>query len=94
MPKAIEVKPLPRYRLWLRYEDGVEGEVDLSGLAGRGVFKVWKQPGFFESVRVAPYGAIMWGDSLDLCADALYLSLTGKSVDELFPALVVADADA
>lgn len=32
MTRLIEVKPLPNYRLWLRYEDGVEGEIDFSEL--------------------------------------------------------------
>jgi hypothetical protein len=94
MPRAIEVRALPQYRLWLRYDDGVEGEVDLSTLAGHGVFKAWEQKGLFESVRIAPYGAIIWGESLDLCADALYLKLTGRSPDDVFAAPVTAEADA
>ncbi len=32
MKKAVEVRPLSGYRIWLRYADGVEGEVDLSHL--------------------------------------------------------------
>jgi len=94
MPGVLEAKPLSRYRLWLRFDDGAEGEVDLSGLAGRGVFEAWERPGFFEAVRIAPYGAIVWGEDLDLCADALYLQLTGKTPDQLFPAVVGAKVDA
>ena len=41
MLKPVEVRALDGYRLWLRYADGTEGEVDLSHLAGKGVFKVW-----------------------------------------------------
>ncbi len=40
MKEAVEVMPRAGYRVWLRYGNGVEGEVDLSDLAGRGVFKV------------------------------------------------------
>ena len=39
MPKPVEVKALPQYRIWLRYDDGVQDEVDLSDVAGRGVFQ-------------------------------------------------------
>jgi hypothetical protein len=36
MVRPVEVRRLARYRIWLRYQDGTEGEVDLSHLAGRG----------------------------------------------------------
>jgi hypothetical protein len=87
MKKAIEVKALSGWRIWLRYADGVEGEVDLSYLAGRGVFNAWTDRRVFESVRVDASGAIVWNEELDLCPDALYLRLTGKTPEELFPAL-------
>lgn len=46
MPKPVEVKALANYRIWLRYDDGTEGEVDLSDLAGRGAFKAWEEDVF------------------------------------------------
>ena len=82
-----EVRVLPGFRLWLRYKDGVEGEVDLSDLAGRGVFAAWHNREFFESVRIDESGALEWGDQLDLCPDSLYLRLTGKSPENVFPKL-------
>jgi hypothetical protein len=94
MKKAIEVRPLSGYRIWLRYADGVTGEVDLSHLAGRGVFKVWADRNVFEGVHVDKSGAIAWSEDIDLCPDALYLRLTGKAVDELFPKLKPAPVDA
>ena len=94
MMKAIEAKPLSGYRIWLRYADGVTGEVDLSHLAGRGVFKVWDDRKVFERVHVDQSGAIAWSEDIDLCPDALYLRLTGKAVDELFPKLKPAPVDA
>lgn len=87
MARPTEVQALPNFRIWLRYDDGVEGEVDLSDLAGRGVFEAWNAPSFFRSVRLASHGAIEWGSDIDICADAMYLRLTGKSPEELFPSL-------
>ena len=87
MKKAVEAKPLSGYRIWLRYSDGVQGEVDLSHLAGRGVFKAWTDRKFFEGVHVDKSGAISWNEDIDLSPDALYLRLTGKTAQELFPAL-------
>ncbi len=82
-PTAVEARD--GHRLWLRYSDGTAGEVDLSRLAGKGVFAAWSEPGFFERVRIAPHRAIAWGEDLELCADALYLELTGKAFNEIAP---------
>lgn len=94
MKKATEVKPLEGYRIWLRFSDGTEGEVDLGDLAGRGVFRIWKDRKVFEAVRVTANGALAWGEEVDLCPDSLYLRLTGQPVDELFPRLKSTPVDA
>jgi len=52
MFKPIEVKALADYKIWVKYSDGVEGEVDLSHLAGKGVFKVWNDYSAFEKVYI------------------------------------------
>ena len=68
MIKIIEAHAVDLYRLYVKFSDGAEGEVDLSALAGQGVFAAWS-------------------DQIDLCADSLYLSLTGRTVQDLFPKL-------
>ena len=82
---AMEVVPRNGYRIWLRYSDGVCGEVDLSDFAGRGIFAAWSDREFFEKVHVSRYGSIAWSDEVELCEDALYLRLAGKSVEEVMP---------
>ena len=85
MPSPIAVKPLEGCKIWLRYEDGVEGEVDLSDVAGKGVFAAWDDRAFFESVRLDEYRAVRWGEDIDICSDAIYMEITGKTVDEVLP---------
>ena len=94
MARPIEVKAVPNFRIWLRYDDGIAGEVDLSDLAGRGVFKAWNDATFFNSVRLGSHGAIEWGSDLDICPDAMYLRLTGKPTEDVFPDLRSVPADA
>lgn len=76
--RPTEALPREGYRVWLRYSDGVAGEVDLTDLAGRGVFEAWESRAYFEAVRIAEDGGIAWGEEIELCPDALYLRLTGK----------------
>jgi hypothetical protein len=38
IPVLLEVKPLEEFSLYVKYSDGVEGKVDLSEFAGKGVF--------------------------------------------------------
>lgn len=94
MAQPIEVTALPNFRIFLRYDDGANGEIDLSDLAGRGVFKAWEDIAFFNSVRLGSHGAIEWGAEIDICPDAMYLRLTGKSPEEIFPSLGSIHADA
>jgi len=87
MFEPLEVKALANYRIWIRYADGSEGEVDVSHLAGHGVFKLWEDEEKWKNVRIADGGAIRWSEEIELCPDATYMKLTGKSLEELFPKL-------
>ena len=88
MIKIIEARALDPYRLYVKFSDGVEGTVDLSTWAGKGVFAAWDDPAFFARFQINSTGrSLEWGDQIDLCADSLYLSLTGRTVQELFPKL-------
>ena len=80
MIQPTEVEARDGYRIWLRYSDGVAGEIDLSHLTGKGAFKVWDEPGYFDKVHITPHGTIAWDDELELGADELYTELTGKPV--------------
>jgi hypothetical protein len=71
-----EVEARPAYKLWVRFEDDVEGEVDLSALVGKGVFKQWEDPKEFMKVYLDPQtGAPSWPGELDIAPDALYRDL-------------------
>lgn len=76
MHQAVAVKALPNYHLWLQFEDGLAGALDLSQWVGDGVFSAWKDEGFFKKVRVGEFGEIEWGNQIDLCPDSLYDDLS------------------
>jgi hypothetical protein len=87
MRKIVRVEVLQAYRLRLTFDDGTSGAVDLSDLAGRGVFTLWNDRAAFAQVQIGSSGELVWGDKVDLCPDALYLKATGKRPEEVFPAL-------
>ena len=71
--RIVEVEARPEYRVWVRFEDGVEGGVDLSDLVGTGVFRRWEDEGEFDKVYVdSDTGTIAWPGGIDLAPDALY----------------------
>ena len=76
----VAVEPRPGFRLWVRFRDGAEGEVDLSDIAGRGVFARWTEdPSQFEAVEIDPRsGAPIWPGDLDVAPDRLYLEVTRR----------------
>jgi hypothetical protein len=73
--------------LELAFDDGVSGAIDLSDAVGQGVFALWCDPLAFDRVRIGSSGELVWGDRIDLCPDALYLKVTGKTPEDMFPAL-------
>ena len=88
MVKLVEVKALPGYRIWVKFADGSQGEVDLSSLVGKGVFVRFKDKGFFEKAHIdGARGTVAWDENIDLCPDTLYMQITGKSSDEIYPNL-------
>lgn len=79
MERIVEAKAQSGYRIWLRFTDGAEGEVDLSHLVGRGVFARWNDPTEFAAARVDPStGTVCWPGDIDLDPEVLHHRATGK----------------
>ena len=77
MHEIVAVQPLEKYRIRVRFEDGTEGEVDLSDLVGKGVFAAWTEDGNFEQVFVDPESrTVAWPGGIDLCPVTLYRDIT------------------
>jgi hypothetical protein len=87
MHAITRVEALDGYRVDVSFADGTRGVVDLSGLAGRGVFQAWKDHALFQKVEIGETGELVWPNGLDLCPDSLYLKVTGKTPEEEFPSL-------
>lgn len=78
----IEVRPLGGHRLFLKFDEGTEGETDLSSvLRWDGVFAPLADPAVFAHMRVDPeIGTVVWPNGADLCPDVLFSLITGAAL--------------
>ena len=68
-----EAKYLHDYVLWIRFNDDVEGEVDLSAELEGEVFGPLKDIAKFKSFKVDPVlQTIIWENGADLAPEFLY----------------------
>ena len=71
---VTDVTTLPGFRLFVRFIDGIEGEVDMSARVSRadaGVFRELADPAAFSRAFVLD-GAVSWPGGQDLAPDAMH----------------------
>lgn len=70
---VIEARYLHDFVVWLRFNDGAEGEIDLSGELEGEVFGPLANPDAFKRFKVDPeLGTIVWENGADLAPEFLY----------------------
>lgn len=76
---AIEV--LGGHRLFLRFDDGVQGELDLSTEPWQGVFAPLREPTYFALVELdRKLGTIVWPNGADIAPETLHRWITERSL--------------
>jgi hypothetical protein len=70
----ITAQPIAPHQLHLRFEDGVEGTIDIAKIITfSGIFAPLKDPDYFATVQVDPeIGTVMWDNGANLDPDVLY----------------------
>jgi len=78
----VEARALDGYQVYLRFEDGTQGVVDIAKLISfEGVFDPLKEPAYFLQVRVnTELGTICWPGGADLDPDVLYAVVSGVPI--------------
>ena len=73
MIRVTDAKPVRYFVLWVKFNDGSEGEVDLSGELDGPVFEPLKDPAFFAQLRVDPdVHTVVWPNGADLAPEFLH----------------------
>jgi hypothetical protein len=76
MVRVLEVKPLPAYRLWVRFSDGLEGEYAVEPDRRGGVFQPLRDPALFDTVQINDdFGCVEWPCGVDLCSNAMHAEI-------------------
>ena len=72
--RVVAVRPLPDFKIHVRFVDGTQGEVDINTLVHSptaGVFADLANPSVFAQVSIE-HGAVTWPGQIDLAPDAMY----------------------
>jgi hypothetical protein len=73
MVDVTEARYVSGYTIWLRFEDGTEGEIDLSEELNGPVFEPLRDQAFIAQLRVnADTGTVEWPNGADLAPEFLY----------------------
>ena len=74
MPNIINVEVQNETALRVRFQDGLEGQVQFLPSAFRGVFACLKDPQAFQQAYVQD-GVLTWPGELDLAPDAMHQAI-------------------
>lgn len=84
-PKIEKVEALSKYKLHVKFQDGVQGVLDLSDCAGKGVFSSWDEDDNFFTVFISSEsGAITWPGEIDIDTYNAYCIIKGISPEDYF----------
>jgi hypothetical protein len=73
LARVTDARHAGGYRVWLRFEDGLSGEIDLERELWGPVFEPLRDVAEFTKLRVEPdLGTIVWPNGADLAPEFLY----------------------
>jgi len=78
VPRVKDVKYVGDHKIWLAFEDGRQGEVDLKDELWGEVFEPLKSQETFEKIPLNPeLNTVCWDTGADFAPEFLYAKLKG-----------------
>ncbi len=80
LPKVIDARYAGRHRVWLRFADGLSGEIDLASELWGAMFVPLADEAYFSQLRVDPeLDTIVWPNGADLSPQWLHDQLEAQA---------------
>ncbi|MES2677194.1 MAG: DUF2442 domain-containing protein [Pseudomonadota bacterium] len=76
---VIDAKYIKDYRVWIEFNDGKNGEVDLSGKIWGEIFQPLKDKNYFKNFKIEN-DTLSWENGADLAPESLYELLTNQKI--------------
>jgi len=80
MTTVKEARYIKDYVVWIRFSDGVEGQIDLGSELGGEIFKPLKKIEYFKQFKLDDdLATLTWPNGADFAPEFLYDLVRGKS---------------
>lgn len=77
LPRVVDARYAGDYRVWLRFADGLSGEIDLASELWGPMFEPLKDKAEFAKLRAEPeLDTVVWPNGADLSPEWLHERLT------------------
>ena len=83
IPYLKNAKGLSGYKIWVEFEDGINGTIDLNKWKEKKILSFWKDEKRFKDFEITVDKKIKWNEDIDMNPDAFYLQLI-KTVNQQF----------
>ncbi len=77
---VIKAKYIKDYRVWVEFNDGKKGEIDLASKIWGEVFEPLKDLHYFKNFKISGH-TLSWKNGADLAPESLYELLTNQKIN-------------
>ncbi|WP_018619325.1 DUF2442 domain-containing protein [Spirosoma luteum] len=78
MNEVKEIETLNDYRIWIKFQDGLEKVINFRPFLGKGFTAELLQEGKFNEVSIEEGGGLAWPNGYDFCPNYLHDYVEGE----------------